>query len=271
MAIFDRILKLREENDTPKPFLQHLEELRNMFIKMAVTLIACMMGSLYFRKTLVTLVQEPLKKVDPTLVGRLQTLGVADSMTISFQLAFYAGIIISFPFLLFYLAQFVIPALTRKEKKYVFPGIAIGFGLFLTGVSLCYFFILPQTLAFFFKDAQSLDWTPTWTVREYFSFVTHMTIAFGLTFELPVVVLGLVGMGIISYDFMARTRPYAVILLLVLAAIIAPTPDVLTFLSMGTPMCLLYESCIWLAWIIDRKRKKPEEKRDLEVDELSLP
>ena len=256
MSLLDRFFQLREEPDEAKPFLQHLEEFRLMLLKMAATLVACMVGSFFFRRELVHIVQRPLRIVDPTLVSKLQTLGVADSMTISFQLAFYAGLILSFPILLFFLAQFVLPALTRKEKKAVFPAILIGFGLFLTGIVFCYFAILPQTLAFFFQDAKSLEWTPTWTVREYFSFVTQMTLAFGLAFELPVAVLVLTYLNFVSYEFLSRTRPYAIIGVLLLAAVIAPTPDIVSFLALGVPMCLLYETCIWLAWLLDRKRKR---------------
>ena len=242
--------------DEGKPFLEHLEELRWTLVKMAATLIAGMGASFAFRNDLVRIVQRPLHQIDPQLVTRLQVLGVTDPLTIAFQLAFYAGIVLTFPLLLFFLAQFVLPALTRQEKKYVLPAITMGFGLFLTGVSFCYFFVLPQTLGFFFGFAKSLEWTPTWTVRDYFSFVTQITLAFGLAFELPVAVLLLVYLGFVSFDFLNRTRPFAIIIILCLAVVIAPTPDVLTFLSLGAPMCLLYEVCIWLAWLVERRRSR---------------
>src|SRR5207237_470709 len=81
-------------------------------------------------------------------------------------------------------------------------------------------------------------------------FVTRFTIGFGLAFELPVVVLALVRFGLITYKFMARTRPYAIVLIFILATIITPTPDILTLLAMSLPMCLLYETCIWIPWMI---------------------
>ena len=86
--------------------------------------------------------------------------------------------------------------------------------------------------------------------------MTRFVIAFGLTFELPVVVLALVRFGLITYRFMARTRPYAIVLIFVLATIITPTPDVLTLVAMSLPMCLLYESCIWIAWGMERRAAK---------------
>ena len=183
-------------------------------------------------------------------------MGVTDSLTISFRLAFYAGIVLSFPLLLYFLAEFVLPALTAMEKRFVLPAILVSFGLFLTGVLACYYWLLPKTILFFFNDTESLGWTAAWTVQEYYSFVTRFTIGFGLAFELPVVVLALVRFGLVTYPFMARTRPYAIVLIFILATIITPTPDILTLIAMSLPMCLLYESCIWIAWFMQRKALK---------------
>jgi len=181
---------------------------------------------------------------------------VIDPITISFSLAFYAGIVLSFPLLLFFVAQFVVPALTRKERHIVFPAIAVGFALFLTGVALCYFVILPETLKFCFDYSKSLNFAPSWTVRDYFSFVTQMLIAFGAAFELPVAVVVLAYLELVSFDLLHRTRPYAWVLVLALAAILAPTPDPLSFLALGAPMCLLYEACIWIAWLLEKRRNQ---------------
>jgi sec-independent protein translocase protein TatC len=249
------IFKFRElpESETAKPFLEHLEDLRWTIVKIAITLAVAMIGCFAFRGTLVRILQKPLQAVDPQ-VGALRALGITDSITISFHLAFYAGIVVSFPLLLYFLAEFVLPALTVVEKRFLFPAIAASFGLFLLGVSVCYFWLLPKTILFFFRDTQSLGWAPTWTVQQYYSFVTRFTIGFGLAFELPVVVLALVRFGLITYRFMARTRPYAVVLIFILATIITPTPDILTLIAMATPMCLLYESCIWIAWFMERRK-----------------
>ena len=251
------VFKFRElpEAETSKPFLEHLEDLRWMIVKMAIALLAAMILCFAFRTALVRVVQAPLHDLDPQ-VGALKALGITDSLVISFHLAFYAGIVISFPLLLYFLAQFVLPALTAVEKKYLLPAIVVSFGLFLLGVLIGYRWILPKTVLFFFRDTQSLGWAPTWTVQEYYSFVTKFVLGFGLAFELPVVVLALVYFGLITYKFMARTRPYAIVLIFILAAIIAPTPDLLTLIAMAAPMSLLYESCIWIAWLMERRKSR---------------
>jgi sec-independent protein translocase protein TatC len=253
MALRD-IFKFRDlpEAETSKPFLEHLEDLRWTVVKMAFTLFGAMIVCFLFRQTLVRVMQAPLHNLDPQ-VGALKALGITDSIVISFHLAFYAGIVLSFPLLLYFLAGFVLPALTALEKRFLFPAIVGSFGLFLLGVAVCYFWLLPKTILFFFRDTQSLGWAPTWTVQQYYSFVTKFVLGFGLAFELPVVVLALVYFGLITYKFMARTRPYAIVLIFILAAIIAPTPDLLTLVAMALPMALLYESCIWIAWFMERR------------------
>lgn len=249
--------KFREipEAETAKPFLDHLEDLRWTVVKMAITLFVAMIISFAFRGALTALIQRPLSMLDPK-IRTLQSLGITDSFTISFSLAFYAGIVLSFPLLLYFLAEFVLPALNAVEKRLLLPAIFVSFMLFLVGVVACYYWLLPKTIQFFFRDAESLGWVPAWTVREYYSFVTRFTIGFGLAFELPVVVLALVRFGLITFGFMQRTRPYAVVLIFLLAAFITPTPDIMTLIAMGFPMYLLYESCIWIAWLMERKAKR---------------
>jgi len=251
------IFKFRDlpESETSKPFLEHLEDLRWTIVKMAIALILAMVVCFCFRSALVQIMQRPLRDIDPT-IGALRALAITDSFTISFRLAFYAGIVVSFPLLLYFMAEFVLPALTAMEKRFLFPAILVSTALFLTGVLAAYYWLLPKTILFFFRDTQSLGWAPTWTVQEYYAFVTRFTIAFGLAFELPVVVLALVRFGLITYEFMARTRPYAVVLLFIFAAIISPTPDIITMIAMALPLCLLYESCIWITWFVRRKQQR---------------
>lgn len=251
------IFSFRElpEGETSKPFLDHLEDLRWTLVKMAIALLAAMVLCFVFRSSLVATMQRPLAAVGSEH-SALRALGITDSITVSFRLAFYGGIVIAFPLLLYFAAEFVLPALTATEKRLLLPGIAGSFALFLTGVLCCYFFLLPKTILFFFHDTESLGWAPAWTVQEYYSFVTRFIVGFGLAFELPVVVLVLVRLGMVTYAFMAKTRPYAIVLIFVLATIITPTPDVLTLLAMGLPMCVLYEACIWIAWIMQRRRAR---------------
>ncbi len=254
------LFKFREGNDPEavKPFLDHLEDLRWVLVKMGISLAVAMSVAFLFRTQLAHVLQRPLLALDPNLVKTLISLGVADSMTISFQLAFYAGIVLAFPFLIYFAGTFVLPALTPQEKRAMLPAVLVGFGLFIGGVVFAYFFVLPPTLRFFFRDAQAMNWTPTWNVREYFSFVTQACIGFGIAFELPVVVLVLIRLGIVSVALLRRTRAYAFALIFFAAAFLAPTPDAVSMAMMGTPMYLLYELCIVFGGFIERKRRREQ-------------
>ncbi len=263
-----RLFKFRELEDEPKPFLDHIEDLRSMLIKMAVALGGAMIFSFFFRTVLFAIIQSPLTKVDPEHLSNLQSLGVVDSFSISLELAFYAGIVLSFPFLIYFLAEFVLPALTAKERRYVMPAAALGFGLFLGGVLFAYFVVLPQALEFFYRDALSLGWRPTWTVREYYSFTTQFIIAFGLAFELPVVVLLLVKLGVIEASDLRRIRPQAFIAVMIFSAILTPTTDMITLFMMGGPMYVLYEMCIVIA-AFTQKRAAAQAAREVKPQVLA--
>lgn len=257
MLSLERFFAFRNRGDEPKPFLSHIEDLRFMIIKIAAALVAGMLLSFVFRTELASLVQHPLVTVDPQRAANLQSLGVADSFTISLELSFYAGLVLSFPLIVIFLAEFILPALTPKEKAMIFPAAALGSGLFLGGAAFSYFIVLPQTLEFFFKDAQAMNWQPTWTVREYYSFATQFVISFGLAFELPLGILLLVKLGIVDHELLGRTRAFAVVIIFFLAAVITPTSDILTLVLMGGPMYVLYEICIAMAWMMRDKDSRP--------------
>lgn len=255
--VLERLFAFRNRGDVEKPFLAHIEDLRFTIVKIAVALVSAMTLCFAFRDKLAAAVQHPLVAVDPTRAANLQSLGVADSFTISLELSFYGGIVLAFPFIIYFLAEFVLPALTPKEKTMLIPAALIGAGLFLTGAAFSYWIVLPQTLEFFFNDARAMNWQPTWTVREYYSFTTQFVISFGLAFELPLVVLLLVKLGMVDHIQLRKARAFAVVIIFVVAAIITPTSDMVTLLLMGGPMCLLYEICIGIAWLMRDKTATP--------------
>ena len=244
------IFSFREQDDEPRPFMDHLADLRFMIIRIVVVLMITTVAAFFFRGSLASFIQRPLLVVDPARANSLQSLGVADSMTISLSLAFYSGVVLSFPIITFFIAQFLFPALRPGERKILLPVGAFALMLFLTGISFAYFVVLPGTLNFFFNDAKSMHWTPTWTVREYYSFTTQFLIAFGVAFEMPIVVLALVKLGFLTAAKLRKARSIAIVTIFTVAAFITPSPDLVTYLLMGGPMVLLYEICILLArWV----------------------
>ena len=198
-------------------------------------------------------------------IRMMSALKPTETFMLSMKLAFFAGIVVAFPLLLMYLLQFILPGLHHKERRVLWPAMIIGFGLFLGGVLFAYFLVLPKALLFFYEWSGDLGVSNDWRIGEYITFATQFTLLFGMSFELPVVVMVLVKLGLLTYDTMARTRTYAIIAIYVAAAIITPTPDIMTLNLMAVPMLVLYEICIWLAYF-DRKKQRAREAEDEELE-----
>ncbi len=200
----------------------------------------------------------------------MQALKPTEGFMLSIKLAFFAGIVISFPFLLYFILQFVLPGMHQTERKALWPAMAIGFGLFLAGVFFSYFIVLPKVLEFFHDYSSDMMIENEWRIGYYISFATQFTLIFGLSFELPVLVMTLVKLGILNCEMMRRTRAYAILAIFVIAALITPTPDAFTLCLLAGPMVVLYEICIWLAYFLERKTARLEAAEDKERMERLL-
>ncbi len=200
----------------------------------------------------------------------MSALKPTETFMLSMKLSFFAGIILAFPLLLMFVLQFILPGLHANEKRVLWPSMLVGFGLFLGGVLFAYYGVLPRALTFFYEWSGSLGVSNDWRIGEYISFATQFTLLFGLSFELPVVVMVFVKLGLLSYETMSKTRSYAILAIFVTAAVLTPTPDVFTLLLMALPMILLYEICIWLAWLDRRKSRLAEEQESREREERLL-
>ncbi len=197
----------------------------------------------------------------------MSALKPTETFMLSMKLSFFAGIILAFPLLLMFVLQFVLPGLHSNEKRVMWPAMAVGFGLFLGGVLFAYYAVLPRALLFFYEWSGNLGVSNDWRIGEYISFATQFTLLFGLSFELPVVVMVFVKLGLLTYETMSNTRSYAIVAIFVAAAVLTPTPDVFTLVLMALPMIVLYEICIWLAWFDRRKNRMSEEQEAREREE----
>jgi sec-independent protein translocase protein TatC len=200
-------------------------------------------------------------------LNMMSALKPTEGFMLSMKLAFVAGIVVSFPLLLLYILQFVLPGLHSHEKRVLWPAMAVGFGLFLFGAAFAYYLVLPRALMFFYTWSGDMGISNDWRIGEYISFATQFTLLFGVSFELPVVVMVFVKLGLLTYDTMSRTRSYAIVGIFVAAAILTPTPDIPTMLLMASPMIILYEICIWLAYFDRKKTRLAEEQEAREREE----
>jgi sec-independent protein translocase protein TatC len=200
---------------------------------------------------------------DPDAVASAQKLHIdlvnlspAGGFFVAFQVAFYGGMGLAAPIIFYFILSFVFPALKMKEQKYIRRGLFFGVGLFLIGVSFCYFILMPVALA---ASQMYSNWlgfgAMQWRAEDYISFVCRFMLGMGIGFELPVVLLTLVKIGILSYATLRAMWKYMIVIVLILGALLT-TPEVITQLLMAIPLYMLYEVTVWIAWYWDRQEKK---------------
>ena len=185
-----------------------------------------------------------------------------EGFNLSMKLSLYAGIVIGFPLLVYFLLEFIVPGLRQEERRILWPSLAVGFGLFLGGVFFAYSVVTPNALRFLYNYDLSLGGTTEYRFTDYASFVVQFTLIFGLCFELPVIVYALNKLGILSYQLMKNTRSYAIMIIVVIAALLTPTTDLVNLSLLAVPMVFLYEISIWIAYFHDKAVKKRETEEE---------
>lgn len=238
-----------------QPFLTHLEELRWTLIKCIVAVGMAMMVCFVFAPHLLRLMIWPLQRVTGDASAYLRTLEVAGGFTLAMRMALYAGLVLASPLVLYFVGQFVLPALTRQERALLWPAFSAGAGMFLLGAAMAYFVVIPAGLRFFLHFNERLGIRSEWTIDNYVAFTTHMLLAFGLCFELPLIILVLAKLGIVTHEFLRQKRPQVLVVILVVAAFVTPTTDPFNMALLAAPMYLLYEACVWIAWLLGRRRQ----------------
>ena len=189
---------------------------------------------------------------------QIVNLSPAGSFIVATKVAFYGGLVLASPFIFYFVAHFVFPALKMREKKYIYRGLIFGAGLFTLGVCFCYFILMPIALTASVQYAEWLGFTANqWRAEDYVGFVCKFMLGMGIGFELPVVVLTLVKIGVLNYRMLAAGRRYVIVISAVLGAVLT-TPEVITQILMAVPLYLLYEICVWVAWYWERQEKKRE-------------
>jgi sec-independent protein translocase protein TatC len=201
------------------------------------------------------------KKEDELVPVRLIVTGPTKGFMLVIKTAFLCGLAGTMPLNIFFLAQFVFPALTRKEKRYVTPSFLIGGVLFVIGLFFGYFITLPLALKIFIQINQRYGLENVWRMSEYLETVTKLLIANGVIFEMPLLLTVLVRIGVLSVRTLKKKRRHAIVAILFVAALLSP-PDPATMFMLAVPMVVMYEACIWASWLLMRKRRKREEEEE---------
>lgn len=243
---------------TEQPFVAHLIELRDRLVRAMVAIaVACAALAIYPGPgELYDLLAAPLVAHLPKGATLIATSVISPFM-VPLKIMLMAAFLIALPVVLYQLWAFVAPGLYAHEKKLVLPLVVSSTLLFFVGVAFCYFFVFGQVFKFIQGFApKSITAAPD--IEAYLSFVLSMFLAFGLAFEVPVVVVVLARMGVVSVQKLKEFRGYFVVLAFVIAAVVTP-PDVVSQLALAIPMCLLYETGIWAAQVFIKHTQAPEE------------
>ena len=236
-------------------FLSHLFELRDRLIRSLVAIVIMFLPCFFYASELYDLVAMPMMKTLPE-GSRMIATGVITPFFIPMKIALVAGFLLALPYVLYQAWAFVAPGLYSHEKRLALPLVVSSTVLFFLGMAFCYFFVFGTVFKFIATFApKSISVAPD--IEAYFNFVLGMFIAFGVTFEVPVVVVVLVMTGLVSVEKLREIRSFVIVGAFIVAAIVTP-PDVVSQLLLAIPLCLLYEVGIFVARFVEKPKPAGE-------------
>ena len=241
-------------------FISHLVELRDRIIRAGISVIVVFIGLVYWAPDIFKLLARPLMQNLPK-DGKMIVTDVTGSFFVPMKVTMLVAFVIALPFVLYQIWAFVAPGLYQHEKKLVAPLVGSSYTLFLCGMAFAYFVVFPTIFRVMAHYNAPLGAEMTTDIDNYLSFVLTMFIAFGVTFEVPIVVVLLARMGVVSIKKLKEIRPYVIVGAFVISAVVTP-PDVFSQLILAIPLIVLYEAGIIAARIIVGKDgvKKQEEE-----------
>lgn len=244
-----------------QPLVNHLIELRNRMVKASLAVIVVFLCLSPFMKEIFDYLSEPLMVALPQGVKLLAT-GVVAPFFVPLKVTLFVAFLIALPVVLYQMWAYVAPALYRREKRLALPILVSSIVMFVIGMAYCYFVVFRFVFKFIAGFApESVNFAPD--IDSYFSFVLSMFVAFGITFEVPIVVMVLNRVGFASYDKLLKVRPYVIVGAFVIAAIFTP-PDVLSQVLLALPLVILYQVGVWLVKYFGRTTPPEEDSEDEE-------
>ncbi|MDO4525035.1 MAG: twin-arginine translocase subunit TatC [Bacteroidales bacterium] len=250
--------------DQAKSFWDHLDELRTCLIRIIIVVLVGAIVAFAMKTEVFSIVLAPTKSDFITYRWFSQFGDIADfnlnlintqltsQFSVHMQVSIIIGIICVSPYILYSIFAFVSPALYENERKYARLLVVVGYIMFMIGVALCYFLIFPLTIRFLGDYQVSDDVANIITLSSYIDTLTMLTLMLGIVFELPILCMLLGKMGILTANFMKEYRRHAIVIILIVAAIITPTTDVMTLMLVTLPIYLLYEISIFAVKMINK-------------------
>ncbi|HSQ04765.1 MAG TPA: twin-arginine translocase subunit TatC [Burkholderiales bacterium] len=241
-------------------FISHLMELRDRLLRSLIAIAVVFLCLFPWASDLYDLLAAPMMRALPEGAHMIAT-GVVTPFLIPVKVAMLVAFIIALPYVLYQAWAFVAPGLYAHEKRLVLPLVVASTVLFIVGVAFCYFFVFGVVFSFVNRIApKSISVAPD--IENYLNFVITMFLAFGVTFEVPIAVIVLVRMGVVTIEQLKHSRPYFIVGAFIIAAVVTP-PDVLSQVLLAVPLCLLYESGIFVSRFVTRPTQAQGEPGEL--------
>jgi len=240
-------------------FLGHLEELRWTLIKCAVVFAIFVTIIAYRLEDAATLLDWPMEQVltdFPQFKKGLVTTSPMAVFSVIIDICLMGGVVMSLPFWLFFLGQFVAPALTKKEMRVILPTGLAAFALFLAGAAFGYYFLTASSIRVALELNAALGYEVMWTAEKYYSLLMWLVLGMGAAFEFPLLVVLAVYMGLIEVKTLRSYRRHAIVVIFIIAAIITPTTDPLNMTLFALPLAVLYELAIWVAAFVGKRKEQ---------------
>ena len=250
-----------ELEDSRMPFIEHLRELRDRVRKAGIFFMLAFVLCWYFSTEIFQWLEGPLRNNwDVAKLGEFKTnyKALTEPFWVSMSIGLWAGIFVASPFIFYQLWKFIAPGLYKRERK-----ITVGFSVFsavffVSGALFCYYFVLNKLYSFLLSYSTE-DLKPMIVMGEYLDLTRDMMLAFGAVFELPLLILFLAMVGLVTHRGLWKFNRWFVVIAFVVGAILTPSPDVVSQIMMATPMIILYNLSIVLAWYVTRKRERADE------------
>ncbi len=233
--------------------IRHLLEFRKMLMISAYAIAVGVIIGWFIYVPLFKFLTHPVVGLEPV---KFVTTSITEPITVKLKVSLMAGILIALPVVAWQVWSFIFPALKKKERKFFYSLVPFSTILFLAGAVFAFYVVLPIAIRFLLLINSGVQYQPLVSQSSYLNLLLKLLLSFGLGFELPVVVLIAVWLKILTPQWLAKKRKYALLLIVILVFIISPTPDIPSQLLMAAPFYLLYEVSIWMSYLIVRNRQK---------------
>lgn len=260
---------MADEDNKEESFVSHLVELRDRIIRSLIVVLILFGVCFYFSGDIMRFLSQPLYEVLPAGTRPIFTDQAGAFFTLT-KVSFLTALLISLPWVLYQAWAFVAPGLYEHEKRFALPLIVSSVFFLIVGIGFAYLFVLPAAYKFFIKFAASTGAETLQDLQKYWDFTLSIFFGFGVTFEVPVVEMLLVKLGMVTTQQLRDARRYVVVGAFVVAAVLTP-PDVLSQFMLGIPLILLYELGIWLAGFVKAHSRAPDDEADSPAERTQAP